>query len=70
MIELQADHYNHKTFGKTYYPVLRLVDWIAEPDAAGQPAETVAAAPAVPVTAPPAAPPKAPEPPAPKRTRF
>ncbi len=70
VIELQADHYNHKTFGKTYYPVLRLVDWIAEPDAAGQPVETVAAVPVVPVTPPPAAPPKAPEPPAPKRTRF
>ena len=68
VIELQADHYTHKTFGKTYYPVLRLVDWIAETDAAVPPAE--AAVPPAPSTAPPAAPPKAPEPPAPKRTRF
>ena len=71
MIELQADHYTHKTFGKTYYPVLKLVEWIAETDAAGQPAETVAAAvPLASPAAPPAAPPKAPEPPAPKRTRV
>ena len=70
VIELQADHYTHKTFGKTYYPVLKLVDWIAETDAAGQSTEVETAAPAVPPAAPPAAPPKAPEPPAPKRTRF
>ena len=66
VVELQADHYNHKTFGKTYYPVLKLVDWIAEPDAAdGPPAETAPAAPPAAVQ-----PAKAPEPPAPKRTRF
>ena len=62
VIELGNDHYNHKVYGKTYFPVLKLVDWVREPDAAEPSAE-----------APPSAPAKAPEPtapPAPKRTRF
>ena len=76
VIELSSDHYNHKTFGKTYVPVLKLVDWVREPDA-GEPAAEVApaalpvhsAAPSAPPPSPPP-PPKAPEPEKPKRTRF
>jgi len=77
VIELTNDHYNHKVYGKTYVPVLKLVDWIREPDdfeqhsdaAAVAPAATAAPPAAVPAP-PPVVPPKAPEPPAPKRTRF
>ena len=69
LIELSSDHYNHKTFGKTYVPVLKLVDWVREPDA-----DEPAAAPAVASAASPASPPpppsKALEPEKPKRTRF
>ena len=69
VIELSSDHYNHKTFGKTYVPVLKLVDWVREPDA-----DEPAAAPAVASAASPASPPpppsKALEPEKPKRTRF
>ena len=76
VIELSSDHYNHKVFGKTYFPVLKLVDWVREPDAA-EPAAEVApaalpvhsAAPSAPPPSPPP-PPKAPEPEKPKRTRF
>lgn len=63
VIELQADSYQHKTYGKTYFPVLTLVDWVAESamaaPVAGE-ADRVEVAP----------PPKAPEPEKPKRTRF
>ncbi len=61
VIELGHDHYAHKVYGKTYFPVLKLVDWVL--DAADQPVDA-------PTVAPPPAPAKAPEPAAPKRTRF
>ena len=71
VIELGSDSYNHKDWGKTYFPVLKLVDWVREPDAFDQPAPAAAAAPpAVPPAPPPAPPPKAPEPEKAKRTRF
>ncbi len=74
VIELGNDHYAHKVYGKTYFPVLRLVDWVRDTasadstEAPPEPARPVAA----PVTAqvPPAAPAKAPEPDKAKRTRF
>lgn len=61
VIELGNDHYNHKVYGKTYFPVLKLVDWVREPDAVD---------PSVPATVTPPALPKAAEPEKPKRTRF
>ena len=75
VIELGHDHYIHQAYGKTYFPVFKLVDWVREPDVDDAPVETVAAPPAAPVAsvAPQAAPPaptKAPEPEKPKRTRF
>ncbi len=70
VIELSNDHYNHKVYGKTYFPVLKLVDWVREPDAVEPAAAVVAAAPSAPAATPPAAPAKAPEPEKPKRTRF
>ena len=74
VIELTNDHYNHKVYGKTYVPVLKLVDWVREPDGVEERAETVAAPPAAPPapSLPPAPPPppKTPDPSAPKRTRF
>ncbi|MEI8397340.1 MAG: hypothetical protein WCF85_21690, partial [Rhodospirillaceae bacterium] len=72
VIELSSDHYNHKTFGKTYFPVLKLVDWIREPDGAEiAPAASPvhSAVPSAPPPSPPP-PPKASEPEKPKRTRF
>ena len=76
VIELGNDHYNHKVYGKTYFPVLKLVDWVREPDAAETAAETAVIAPPAPTAspapppAPPPAPAKAPEPEKAKRTRF
>jgi len=75
VIELSSDHYNHKTFGKTYFPVLKLVDWIREPDgveasAVIAPAASPVHSAAQPAAPPPPPPPKAPEPEKPKRTRF
>lgn len=29
VVELDTDHYNHKKYGKTYVPVLRIVDWLS-----------------------------------------
>ena len=62
LIELGRDSYQHKVYGKTYFPVLKLVDWVREPDT-----EEPSAAP------PPAAasaPAPSPEPEKAKRTRF
>lgn len=30
VIDLERDSYNHKTYGKTYFPVFNLVDWVDE----------------------------------------
>lgn len=38
VIELKSDHYKHKTYGKTYFPVFDIVDFVAmdqAPDAGG-----------------------------------
>ena len=71
VIELGHDHYAHKVYGKTYFPVLKLVGWVREPDAveAHSEAEPPVAPPAQSPPSP-STPAKAPEPPAPKRTRF
>lgn len=29
IIELESDHYNHKTYGKTYIPKFKIVDWVS-----------------------------------------
>lgn len=29
IVELVSDHYDHKQYGKTYIPVLKIVDWVA-----------------------------------------
>jgi hypothetical protein len=29
IVELDSDHYDHKQYGKTYVPVLKIVDWVA-----------------------------------------
>ena len=63
VIELGRDSYQHKVYGKTYFPVLKLVDWVREPDGEEAP-------PAVATTAPAPVPAPAPEPEKPKRTRF
>ncbi len=68
VIELRNDHYNHKVYGKTYFPVLKLVDWVPEPDA-GEPA-AMAPTGTPPAQSAAAAPTRAPEPEKPKRTRF
>lgn len=76
VIELDRDHYQHKVYGKTYFPVLKLVDWIPEPGTAATESQASALPQASPATAlpPPAAqapaPAKAPEPVKPSRTRF
>lgn len=70
VIELRNDHYNHKVYGKTYFPVLKLVDWVAEPDAGAEPVAGAAAAPPPVPPVPPAAPTPAAEPEKPRRTRF
>lgn len=78
VIELQRDSYQHKEFGKTYFPVLKLVDWVSDVPR-GAVAAHVEVAPEQPqqVAPPPAAPPPPPvatQQPAtttgPKRTRF
>lgn len=59
VVELLSDHYPHKTYGKTYFPILRIDRWVPltempdsapagqpetdEPDEAPEPAETKAA---------------------------
>lgn len=65
VIELSADSYQHRTYGKTYFPVLKLVDWVpdapAEDGPAGppEPPPHHSADPAPSVQTPPAQPPKA-----------
>ena len=58
IIELATDHYMHKEFGKTYFPVFNLVDWVDESEVGGGAAEVAE-------VAPPAAPP-----PAARKARF
>lgn len=40
VIELKSDHYKHKTYGKTYFPVFEIVQFVAmdqAPEAGGEP---------------------------------
>ena len=39
IVELDSDHYDHKQYGKTYVPVLRIVDWVALDETVAPPAE-------------------------------
>lgn len=59
IIQLNRDHYMHKEFGKTYFPVFNLVDWVDEGEVGGGGAEVeeagVAPAPPPPAPAAPAA---------------
>lgn len=38
IIELESDHYNHKTYGKTYIPKFKIVDWVSMDGVAAEPA--------------------------------
>lgn len=67
IVELATDFYMHKEYGKTYFPIFNLVDWVAEdelsiPGASAE--EAVTAAPPAPVAAAPAAAPAS------RKTRF
>ena len=49
IVELKADHYDHKTYGKTYFPVIEIVEWAAmdeRPEAEGDEPEAEAEQPA------------------------
>ena len=48
VVELDKDHYQHKSYGKIYTPVFKVVDWVSMSGEAEAPAEAdePAAAPA------------------------